>query len=110
MNSVQHRRNVVQRPAVSGERRGHEECPGSGQGGEGTDHHPVGHDHIREERLEEQAQTPPSVTKTRRSPAAVEPEEVGNNSTPNVLRVTCAPRAMKIRPIQATTRSGPLTL
>jgi hypothetical protein len=49
------------RPAAGrlGERRGHEERPGSGQGGEGTDRHPVGHDHTREERLEEQAQTLP---------------------------------------------------
>jgi hypothetical protein len=54
--------------------------------------------------------SPPRVRKTRRSPAAVERDESGKSSTPKALSVTCAPRAIKRCPVQATTSSGPLTL
>ena len=54
--------------------------------------------------------SPPRVRKTRHSPAAVERDESGKSSTPKALSVTCAPRAIKRCPVQATTSSGPLTL
>jgi hypothetical protein len=74
---------------------GHEQRAEQRQAGRGTDRHPVGHDHAIEEGLQEQARTTPRVTQTRRRPAAVARDDVGNNSTPNVLRVTCAPRAIR---------------
>ena len=69
----------------------------------------MGRDHAIEEGLQQQAHTAPRVTQTRRRPAAVARDDVESNSTPNA-EVTFAPRAIKIRPIQATTSSGPLTL
>jgi len=40
----------------------------------------------------------------------MERDEVGKSSTPNALRVTFAPSAIKIRPIQTTTsRAKPNT-